>query len=264
MRIQRKAHLNSLSEKKRSNKKSIVFNIIALLILVILCFAAGIVLGLLTALYIPEIQISNNEENEFKFLSRNNKIVIGGKLQILLKIKNQAILSSNLYSENIQYFYYPIGKNYNCLLYNGGVLGKNETDSLALQYKSEIGTPANNTKDYIVTKLSVNLKYTLFEESDVEISLPFSLGYEVTEQLKEEIQPLYNDCKNFKKIFFSIRFNTIHISNAFKTTIHNKFFEYVFYSKCFIDEKVDAFFNAQPKNKKIILQGMINNPSLIE
>lgn len=264
MPIQRKVQPNSLSEKKRSNKKSIVLNIIALLILIILCFAAGIVLGLLTTLYIPEIQISNNEENKFKILSRNNKIVIGGKLKILLKIKNEAILSSNLNLENIQYFYYPVGKNYSCLLYNGGVLGNNETDTLALQYRSEIGTPVNNSEDFIVTKFSVHLKYTLYGEDDMQIFLPFSLGYEVTEQLKEEIQPLYNDCKNFKKIFFSIRFNTVQISNAFKTTTHNNFFEYVFYSKCVIDEKVDAFFNAQPKNKKIILQGMTNNPSLIE
>lgn len=65
-----------------------------------------------------------NDDNIFKFILKDNKIIIGGKLNINLNIKNNTLLSYALHAKNVKYFYYPVGANPRCFLYNGGISKK--------------------------------------------------------------------------------------------------------------------------------------------
>ncbi|CRG94105.1 conserved Plasmodium protein, unknown function [Plasmodium gallinaceum] len=252
---------NEFSKKKKANKKIILVNMIYLMILFLICFLGGILLGFLTTSYTPAIHIIENDKNVFHFLSKDNKIIIGGKLDIKLNLRNNTILSYIFYSENVKYFYYPIGINYSCLLYNGGL--QKSSNQIPLSYKSEIGIPLNNNEDIFATKLSIKIKYTLLELSSVIYTIPLHLGYEITDEYKQEIQPLYNDCKNFNRIYFSIRLDQLHTLNKIRKVYSDKKYELIFYCNCYIDNKVDSFFNSSPVNKKIILNNLINNPNLL-
>ncbi|CRG99599.1 conserved Plasmodium protein, unknown function [Plasmodium relictum] len=262
MSYKKKIFANEFSKKRNVNKKVIFMNMIYLMILFIICFIGGILLGFLTTSYTPEINIIQNDKNVFHFLSKNDKIIIGGKLNIELNIRNNTILSYIFSSENVKFFYYPIGINYSCLLYNGGL--QKSTDHIPLSYRSEINIPLNNDENVFPTKLSIKIKYTLLESPSIVYTIPLHLGYEIGDKYKQEIQPLYNDCKHFNRIYFSIRFDELRISNKLRNIYSDKNYELIFYCKCFIDNKVHAFFNSLPVNKSVILNELTNNPNLLD
>ncbi|KYN99424.1 hypothetical protein PGSY75_1004700, partial [Plasmodium gaboni] len=115
----KKSFKNESHQKKIVNNKIIFFNMIYLMILFVVCFIGGILLGFLTTSYTAEINIIQNDDNVFQFLSKNDKIIIGGKLNIQFRVDNKTMLSYVFNSESVKYFYYPVGQNSNCLLYNG-------------------------------------------------------------------------------------------------------------------------------------------------
>ncbi|ETW18209.1 hypothetical protein PFFVO_02725 [Plasmodium falciparum Vietnam Oak-Knoll (FVO)] len=124
----KKTFKNESHEKKIVNKKIIFFNMIYLMVLFVVCFIGGILLGFLTTSYTSEINIIQNEDNVFQFLLKNEKIIIGGKLNIKFRVDNKTMLSYVFNSESVKYFYYPVGQNSNCLLYNGDIISKTTKD----------------------------------------------------------------------------------------------------------------------------------------
>ncbi|ETW49224.1 hypothetical protein PFMALIP_02727 [Plasmodium falciparum MaliPS096_E11] len=218
----KKTFKNESHEKKIVNKKIIFFNMIYLMVLFVVCFIGGILLGFLTTSYTSEINIIQNEDNVFQFLLKNEKIIIGGKLNIKFRVDNKTMLSYVFNSESVKYFYYPVGQNSNCLLYNGG-----------LEEKSANQEP---------------LKYK---------------RYEISQDYKNEVQPMYNDCKRFHKIYFSVKLDQLYMSNELRKIYNDKSYEFVFYCNCYMDDKVHAYFNAKPVYKNVILKNLRNNPKLL-
>ncbi|SCP04031.1 conserved Plasmodium protein, unknown function [Plasmodium ovale] len=254
---------NNFSEKKRVNKKIIFFNMIYLMILFIICFIGGVLLGLLTTSYTPEINIFQNSENTFYFLLKENKVIVGGKLNIKLNISNNTMLSYIYHSQNVKYFYYPIGASHRCLLYNGG-LEETSANQAPLTHKSEISEPLDNNEETFPTKLSVRVKYSLLKPSTETHIVPLHLGYELSKEYMEEIQPLYDDCKRYNKIYFSIRLEELYITSEFRKVRNGKNHELMFSCKCDVDAKLDAFFTSTPVNKSIIFENLKNDPTLLE
>ncbi|SBT79114.1 conserved Plasmodium protein, unknown function, partial [Plasmodium malariae] len=133
-----------------------------------------------------------------------------------------------------------------------------------LTHRSEINVPLNNSESSFSTKLSFKIRYTLLKRSDDIFSIPLHLGYEITNAYKAEIQPLYNDCIRFKKLYFSIQLDDLYISNEFRKVHNDKKYELIFSCRCFIDDKVHSFFNSVGINKNVILYNLKNDPSLVD
>ncbi|CXI72911.1 conserved Plasmodium protein, unknown function [Plasmodium berghei] len=254
---------NGVSKKKRINKKSVFFNMTYLMISFIICFIGGIILGILTTSYTPEISIMENDDNIFKFILKDNKIIIGGKLNINLNIKNNTLLSYALHAKNVKYFYYPVGANPRCFLYNGGVEDAS-SNQLPLQHKSEIAIPLNQNENGITTEIFMKVKYRLLKPFTYIYKIPLHLGYIILDSHKKEIQSLYNDCKRFNILYFSVLFDELYISNKIKKINNDKRYELIFSCKCFVDANVDNFFNSSPVNKNIILENLNNDPNLVD
>lgn len=262
----RKKHTDSTVEKKKSSKKKkskrfLLINTILLSILLVGCFIGGIILGLMTSSFTPEINIIHNEDNVFKFFLKDNKVIIGGKLNIYLHMNSKTILSYNIKAHNIRYFYYPIGKSYTCLLYNGGLA--NSKTWIPFTRRSELGVPLNNDEKLFKTKFEFQIYYAFREEAETLISVPLYIGYEIKESQKSEVQPLYNDCKNFQRIYFSIQLSKIIVTSNFRSVNNSKVFDLVFHCACSIDNNLDFFFNGAPQYKNTILSRLKNNPLLI-
>ncbi|GAW80470.1 hypothetical protein, conserved [Plasmodium gonderi] len=258
----KRAHGNELSEKNRPKRKILFFHMVYLTLLFVACFFGGVLLGFWTTSYTPEINIIQENTTTFEFLSKNNKIIIGGKFNIKLKIINSTILSYTLSAESVKYFYYPVGTSHTCLLYNAG-LEENSANQSPLMHKSEISVPSNKDESDFPTKLTIGVKYTLIKASNVLHKVPLHLGYAITNEHKREIQPLYNDCKRFNKLYFSIRLEDLYISNAFRTVHNEKKYELIFSCKCSVDPNVDSFFNSAPVYNTVILKNLKNDPSLL-
>ncbi|SPJ10462.1 conserved Plasmodium protein, unknown function [Plasmodium sp. DRC-Itaito] len=258
----KKAFKNESHEKKIVNNKIIFFNMIYLMILFVVCFIGGILLGFLTTSYTSEINIIHNEDNVFQFLLKNEKIIIGGKLNIKFRVDNKTMLSYVFNSESVKYFYYPVGHNINCLLYNGG-LEEKTTNQEPLKYKSEISTPLYNDENIFPTKLTINVDYNIIHSSSEVYTLPLHIGYEISQHHKQEVQPMYNDCKRFHKIYFSVKLDQLYMSNELRKIYNDKSYEFVFYCNCYMDDKVHAYFNANPIYKDVILKNLRNNPKLL-
>ncbi|KYN97494.1 hypothetical protein PRSY57_1004100 [Plasmodium reichenowi] len=258
----KKTFKNESHEKKIVNNKIIFFNMIYLMILFVVCFIGGILLGFLTTSYTSEINIIQNEDNVFQFLLKNEKIIIGGKLNIKFRVDNKTMLSYVFNSESVKYFYYPVGQNSNCLLYNGGLEEKSANQE-PLKYKSEISTPLYNDEDIFPTKLTINVDYNILHSSSKVHTLPLHIGYEISQEYKNEVQPMYNDCKRFQKIYFSVKLDQLYMSNELRKIYNDKSYEFVFYCNCYMDDKVHAYFNAKPVYKNVILKNLRNNPKLL-
>ncbi|GAB65979.1 hypothetical protein PCYB_081400 [Plasmodium cynomolgi strain B] len=116
----KRSYQNELSGKNSVNKKIVFFHMVYLTLLFMACFVGGVLLGFWTTSYTPEISIIEDDANKFQFRYINDKIIIGAKLNIKLRVTNNTTLSYSLSAESLKYFYYPVGANHSCLLYNGG------------------------------------------------------------------------------------------------------------------------------------------------
>ncbi|EUD67523.1 hypothetical protein C922_02229 [Plasmodium inui San Antonio 1] len=258
----KKSYQNELSEKNSLNKKIVFFHMIYLTLLFMACFVGGVLLGFWTTSYTPEISIIEDHANTFQFRYINKKIIIGAKLNIKLSVTNNTTLSYRLSAESVKYFYYPLGANHACLLYNGG-LGESSANQTPLSRKSEISVPPNNDERTFPTKLSIKVKYSVLTPSSVIHTVPLHLGYDVTNYDREEVQPLYNDCKRFNRLYLSVRLDDLYISNEFRKVHSEKKYELIFSCKCSIDANMDLFFNYTPRYKTVILGNLVNDPSLL-
>ncbi|CAG9478682.1 conserved Plasmodium protein, unknown function [Plasmodium vivax] len=258
----KRAYQNELSEKNSLNKKIVFFHMVYLTLLFMACFVGGVLLGFWTTSYTPEISILEDDANTFQFRYINNRVIIGAKLNIKLSVTNNTTLTYSLSAESVKYFYYPVGANHGCLLYNGG-LGESSANQTPLSRRSEISVPTNKDERTFPTKLSIKIKYSLLTPSSVIHTVPFHLGYELTNEQRAEVQPLYNDCKRFNRLYFSVRLDDLYISNEFRKVQNEKKYELIFSCKCSIDANVDAFFNSTPIYKAAILGNLANDPSLL-
>ncbi|VWU52122.1 conserved protein, unknown function [Hepatocystis sp. ex Piliocolobus tephrosceles] len=238
-------HGDGLHGKEKVNTKGSFFTFLHLLIIFLAFFIGGVLLGVITTVYTPDLNIIKNEENIFKFLLKDKKVVIGGNININMHIKNRTVLPYTFNSKNVQYFYYPIGADYSCLLYNGGVEEKSANQT-PLSQKSQINVPSNHNQSTFPTQLVINIPYSLINPSMKIYSASLHLGYEITDTHKHEVQALYNDCKKYDKLY----------NSRMKR-------ELIFECKCFIDKNVEYFFNTYPVYKPIILQNLQNNPDII-
>ncbi|SBT34424.1 conserved Plasmodium protein, unknown function [Plasmodium ovale wallikeri] len=145
-------------------------------------------------------------------------------------------------------------------------LGLEETSAnqAPLTHKSEISEPLDNNEGTFPTKLSVRIKYSLLKPSTETHIVPLHLGYELSKEYMEEIQPLYDDCKRYNKLYFSIRLEELYITSDFRKVLNGKNHELMFSCKCDVDTKLDAFFTSTPVNKSIIFENLKNDPTLLE